>query len=130
MNEEKNLQAIERVKSWKESIYSDNPTESCIIAQHDDCDYSESGYVVFYYDDLDRALIYGYGHCSCFSTATAIADANFTPSWIGTKHKLLKLAKNKLDFSLEGRPANSEDFDYDHLMNVYDQVLKYFVSND
>ena len=120
-------EAIERVKIWKQHIYEDNFQNNIkIIAQDDDCDYEESGYIVFYCEDLNVCLIYPYSHCSCFSTGSSIERGDFNPSWSGNRDELLNIAENRWDFSLPGREANSDDYDYDHLIEVYKQILKYF----
>lgn len=93
-----------------------------IIAQDDDCDYSESGYVIIY-DVVEKKYAIGrYSHCSCYGTWSALGDW----SWIGSKRQLIKMAKNKLDPDMPERKADPADYDYDHLEEVYKQVLKYF----
>lgn len=83
-----------------------------------------------------------YGHCSCYDTWTALngggisdyydsgdenpPDREFSTRWSGTKAQLLKLIKKKTDPEYEDRIASPEDYDYDHLMKVYDQIEKYF----
>jgi hypothetical protein len=112
--------------------------DSAIIAQSDDEDYQESGYVVF----KNSSNIYhlcAYGHCSCYDTFTDLvgggisdnpASGTITPEWSGTKEELIRLAKNDLDptWASSGRPRknNDADSDVDHLREVYAQVLKKF----
>ncbi len=100
-----------------------------IIAQDDDCDYQESGYVILLVDG--EAAIASYSHCSCFGTASAICDANYnkdgvnTPQfeWTGTFKELLYMAHHCMDPKMPMRMAEPNDCDYDHLRKVYDQLL-------
>ena len=92
-----------------------------IIAQDDDNDYSESGWVVIKDNKENKYAIGRYSHCSCYGTWSAIADWD----WVGTLRSLLKLARNKLDPNMPERKADPEDYDYNHLMNVYNQVLEW-----
>lgn len=46
----------------------------CIIAQDDDFDYSESGWVAFHYEG--GYYLAQYSHCSCYDTFEAL---NFDP---------------------------------------------------
>jgi hypothetical protein len=109
--------------------------ENNIVAQDDDCDYSESGYVVFVVDDI--YYIANYSHCSCYGTWEAISgfddyyygednvdlpEREINTIWSGTRADLLFLAKNKRDPSMPEREANKNDYDYDHLMNIYRQI--------
>jgi len=112
--------------------------EKSIIAQDDDCDYDESGYVACVFED-GSAAIFNYSHCSCYGTWEALSgqsdyywaedttepeDREIHPVWEGRKEELYVLAKAKMDPSHPGRPASEEDYDYDHLMKVYKQVLE------
>lgn len=98
--------------------------EKAIIAQDDDNDYQESGYVVVRVGNW--CALSDYGHCSCFGTWT---DLNGCGSdgirwcWMGTYEELLELARNGMDPALPQRKADPADSDYDHLMAVYGQVL-------
>lgn len=113
--------------------------EKHIIAQHDDEDYSESGYAVTV--DGDHAGIFWYSHCSCYGTWGAISgnddyswdntpppDRDVKPVWEGTVAELVSLASRKADPAMPERAAMEEDSDYDHLMNVYGQVLAWHQS--
>lgn len=92
-----------------------------IIAQDDDCDYSESGWVAVVqgkYAGLAR-----YSHCSCYGTWTSITDhTGALWLWQGTVTQLVKLAKNKKDPAIPKRDANPHDYDYNHLIKVYKQI--------
>lgn len=92
-----------------------------IIAQDDDDDYSESGYVAVVIGDWDALA--RYSHCSCNDTWEYIESDGW--DWSGTVSELLKLAKNKLDPSVKDRKSSPEDCDYDHLMNVYSEILSW-----
>ena len=116
-----------------------NYFEKHIVAQHDDEDYSESGYAVCWFPDQTCA-IFNYSHCSCFGTWESISnhddysyddsnppeDRDVTPVWEGTSAQLIELARNKSDPAMPGRIANKNDSDYDHLMAVYEQILEKF----
>lgn len=98
----------------------------CIVAQDDDCDYSESGWVAVV--DGDWAALSRYGHCSCYDTwSDMTSDGTCDPiwDWEGTADGLIELAKYKLDPAIPQRVSQPDDYDYDHLMNVYDQILKW-----
>ncbi len=108
-----------KYREWEEQI------EPYIIAQDDDRDYDESGYVVVVRDG--RAALTGYSHCSCYGTASAIDDANLTKwLWSGTEDELKRMALGILDPAMPEREADSKDYDYDHLLAVYDQVLAHY----
>lgn len=101
-----------------------------IIAQDDDEDYSESGYVVVRIGDW--CAIARYGHCSCFGTWASITGGGISDSegdtdpqwdWQGTHAQLLDMARRTADPSMPERAADPEDSDYDHLQKVYQQVL-------
>jgi hypothetical protein len=98
-----------------------------IIAQDDDNDYDESGYVVVYNGEV--AAIARYGHCSCYGTHEALQGRNgkITWDWTGSIEELLKMARYKLDphYSLGTRKAKPDDYDYDHLMACYKQTLEW-----
>lgn len=95
-----------------------------IIAQDDDCDYSESGYVAGVFQDV--AYIARYSHCSCYCTFSVIGDdvANF--DWRGSVDELIEMAKRKADPAIPERTADPEDYDYDHLISVYRDILSHF----
>ena len=101
-----------------------------IIAQDDDNDYQESGYVAVSIGDW--AAITRYGHCSCFGTWTDITGGNYGRSsgqsdiawgWQGSVAELIEMAKNVSDPAIPSRKAVPEDCDYDHLIRVYKQIL-------
>lgn len=115
--------------------FTGNQFNQSIIAQDDDEDYEESGYVVCIRYGL--AFLGSYGHCSCYDTWSSMTgggisdyrepDDYYTPgwAWVGTIPELLTLARGKLDPVAVGRVASPEDRDYDHLMKVYEQVLQW-----
>ncbi len=104
-----------------------------IIAQDDDQDYSESGWVACVHNSF--AMLGYYGHCSCFGTWEALCDGDMFSSfgddeikhpawkWVGTVEELIDMAKRKADPSMPNREASPDDGDYDHLTNMYQQVL-------
>jgi hypothetical protein len=44
-------------------------------------------------------------------------------NWIGTPAELVAMAQRNADPDMPARTANLEDSDYDHLQEVYKQVL-------
>ena len=116
-----------------EEIKSRDDLQNLTIAQDDDNDYQESGYIAVY--DGKRCALARYSHCSCFGTWTALGGGDYsnpgngaiTWDWLGTKRQLLKLAREKLDphAPFGTRKADEKDYDYDHLMNVYQQILEW-----
>lgn len=103
-----------------------------IIAQDDDNDYDESGYVAVKIDDW--CAISRYGHCSCYDTWADITGGGISDyegsrdpqwDWTGTWEEMLNLAERKADLTMPEREANPKDHDYDHLMNVYKQILEH-----
>lgn len=97
--------------------------ENYIIAQDDDNDYSESGYVVL--DRDGECLIGSYSHCSCYGTWDN-DQLSGTWVWMGNREELIDMAKRGVDPVMPTRLANSKDYDYDHLMSVYQQVLVHY----
>ena len=98
--------------------------DSSVIAQSDDCDYSESGWVAIVHED--RAYLANYSHCSCYDTFEALTSLGITTfDWSGTIKDLTQLAQEKLDPFMQDRPLDTKDCDYKHLMKVYEQVLKW-----
>lgn len=104
-----------------------------IIAQSDNDDWQESGWVCWKHNDT--YYLSRYSHCSCYGTYEALSDndsgyscfdishiSNLSYSWSGTREELLNMAQNKLDPDMSGREALPEDYDYQHLMNVYSQI--------
>lgn len=105
----------------------------CVIAQDDDNDYSESGWVAVV--DGDWAALTKYGHCSCYDTWASITNGGISDDegpdepkwdWQGTVSELIGMATFKADPGFKGRIADPEDYDYDHLMKVYEQVLEWY----
>jgi hypothetical protein len=112
------------------SITDREKFQACIIAQDDDNDYDESGYVAVV--DGDFAAISRYGHCSCYGTWTAICGGGVcsdggTPNWdwTGTVLELIDMAERCADPALPARTADPKDYDYDHLVNVYTQIKEW-----
>lgn len=106
--------------------------EGRVIAQHDDQDWEESGYVVWYWGDIFR--IDAYSHCSCYGTWTSIfgrsvsENADKSPDsyrslWQGSADDLVAMAKRCSDPAMPERVADVKDSDFDHLQGVYEQVI-------
>ncbi len=104
--------------------------EQGIIAQDDDNDYSESGYVATIIDGV--AHLARYGHCSCFGTFEDVCgggisdyyeqgEASFV--WSGTPDELVAMARGGMDPDMPSRKANAEDYDHDHLEAVYRKII-------
>jgi len=114
--------------------------EQSIIAQDDDQDYSESGYVACVIED--RAYLFHYSHCSCFGTWEAISnyddgywdntpeDREISAAWEGSVKDLIYLAATKADPAMPERESTPEDYDHDHLMAVYDQILTHYKAKE
>jgi len=97
-----------------------------VVAQDDDCDYSESGWLALIHEGT--AYLARYGHCSCYDTLEGLGiDKNYMSSnwfvWSGSVDGLISMAERKADPAMPERIADSEDCDYDHLMTVYKDVL-------
>jgi len=99
---------------------SEDEFDGCVIAQDDDCDYSESGWVAVVKDGV--AALANYSHCSCYGTFEVI-DGKW--DWTGSIPELIDMATRKADPSMPERTALKEDYDYDHLCRVYEEVLKW-----
>lgn len=106
--------------------------EGGVIAQHDDNDYSESGWVCFQIDG--KFHLARYSHCSCFGTFESLCGGGIsdsfsegTPSveWSGTRAELISLAERKMDPAMPERQAVEGDCDYGHLVAVYADVLSW-----
>lgn len=106
--------------------------ENGIIGQDDDEDYSESGYVAWIHEGV--AYLAKYSHCSCYDTFADLCgggvsdyfdegDVSFV--WSGTPVDLVAMAGRKADPDMPDRVASEEDYDYDHLCKVYDQVISW-----
>ena len=106
---------------------------SLIIAQDDDEDYEEYGWVALIYEGV--AYLGNYGHCSCYGTGTALTgeqvggstdyDAGFNFTWSGTPAELVALAKGNRDPAMPERESNPNDSDYDHLQAVYAKIIEW-----
>lgn len=92
-----------------------------IIAQDDDNDYQESGWLCRYLGDDMYGLV-RYGHCSCYDTWEAVSDES--PDWEGTREEILDMARNKRDPYFPERESDPKDYDYDHLMAVYQTIIE------
>lgn len=133
---EKNLEKEQtekmKVKEKPQLVWEKDDLYKYTIAQDDDQDYDESGYICLVRDKT--AYIGRYSHCSCYGTWTSLTGGGVSQagvsqpcwSWIGTVPELKKLVKGKLDPCFPDRVANPEDYDYDHLMNLYKQLEEYF----
>lgn len=106
--------------------------EKSIIAQDDDKDYSENGWVAVVVDNW--AALTKYGHCSCYDTWASITGGGVSDDegpneprwdWQGTVKQLIKMAKDCADPAMPKRKADEKDYDYDHLVEVYRQVLEW-----
>lgn len=86
-------------------------------------EYENWGFIAFL--DGNRAAISKFGHCSCYGTWDDEGGGS-TPLWEGTKAELKKLATKKLDPTIPFRPLDVQDYDYQHLSGLYENVLKYF----
>lgn len=102
-----------------------------VIAQDDDCDYSESGYVAGVLPDGTAYLAY-YSHCSCYGTWTSICGGDWAgggsePNWLwrGSIESLVDMARRIADPAMPDRAANENDYDHDHLVAVYNQILEW-----
>jgi len=108
----------------REQFYRDG----LIIAQDDDEDYDESGYVVIRMGE--NAVIAHYGHCSCYDTWDDLIGGEWgIPCgfhWFGSLDELKVMAEEVKDPMVPDRVAEEGDFDYDHLFKVYDQVRAWF----
>ncbi len=100
-----------------------------IIAQHDDEDYSESGWVAVRIGDW--AALAEYSHCSCFDTWADLTGGGISDDegkedpewdWQGTPKELYEMALKVADPGMPGRDADPKDSDYDHLVEVYEQI--------
>jgi len=103
--------------------------DAAVIAQDDDEDYEESGWVAWVIGET--AYLGSYSHCSCYGTFEVICDdyANATSEgtprydWSGTVAELVAMAERKADPNMPERMSDPKDCDYDHLMKVYEQVI-------
>lgn len=95
-----------------------------IVAQDGDigCDYEASGWVIIRDLKEDRYAMGSYSHCSCYGTWSSQGMGDGW-DWEGTKEELIALATGKFDPNMPDRIADPEDYDYDRLMSVYQEVL-------
>lgn len=101
-----------------------------IIAQHADNTYDPSGFVAVVVDGV--AYLSRYSHCSCYGTVTALAgeSGDLVFNWQGTPEELVAMARRMADPDMPEREASPEDFDYDHLVKVYHQVIQWAASQE
>lgn len=101
-----------------------------IIAQDDDNDYDEAGWVCVRIGDW--CALARYSHCSCYDTWASITGGGISDSegpndpawdWQGAYKDLLVMATERRDPTIPDRIADPQDHDYDHLMKVYEQVI-------
>ncbi|WP_013626567.1 hypothetical protein [Rubinisphaera brasiliensis] len=111
--------------------------QQSIIAQADDEDYEESGYVACVFGDL--AMIGHYSHCSCFATFEALCGGGISdwfdegePSWdwSGSVDELKSMAERWADPAMPDREADESDYDYCHLVSMYKQVQEHFDAHE
>ncbi len=100
--------------------------EASVIAQDDDQDYQEAGYVAGVHEGV--AFISRYSHCSCYGTFDALcgggigdsfSSGSLTLDWTGTVEELIDMATRIADPVMPDRAAVDSDYDYDHLVKVY-----------
>ncbi len=117
--------------------------EKAIIAQDDDNDYQERGYVAGVLDKGGArfAFLGSYGHCSCYGTWADLCGGGisdyFEPNevklpkftWVGSVAELVRMAVGELDPCLTGRKVAAEDSDADHLRAVYAGVREWAKKN-
>ena len=94
-----------------------------VIAQSDDEDYSECGWVCYEHDGTMHLA--NYSHCSCYGTWTVIDDGG-GPSWSGTREELIALVRGNRDPDMPERRSTPGDSDYKHLQAVYAELRKHF----
>lgn len=95
-----------------------------VIAQDDDNDDQESGYIAAIKDG--RAALTRYSHCSCYGTRDYVDENLEKWDWSGTPQELLTLAERGCDPDMPSRQASPDDCDYEHLIHVYNQIIAYF----
>ena len=102
-----------------------------VIAQDDDNDCEENGWVAVVIGDW--AALTSYGHCSCYDTWASITGggAGIEPrhdpkwDWTGTVSDLVKLARETRDPVMPDRAMDEKDCDFDRLMKVYAQIIEW-----
>lgn len=105
-----------------------------VIAQDDDNDYQESGWICFECQGV--YYLARYSHCSCYGTWTDLVGGGINDDgkygevrsdWSGSLTDLLNMAENQYDPHFPGRIIDPEDYDYDHLQAVYQEILNRFL---
>lgn len=120
-------------------IHTRKAFDAAIIAQDDDNDYSESGWLAVVVGD--QAALTRYSHCSCYGTWESLNDGGISDhfddeedaksqitrnprwDWTGSVADLVTLAKRNGDPFIPGRETDPDDYDGDHLLEVYKQIL-------
>ena len=106
------------------TISSYQEFEKYIIAQKDDEDYSEAGFVAVVRGD--EAALSAYSHCSCNGTWEALNDhGKINWDWSGTPDQLVAMAEFGGDPSFPGRKAVFTDYDFRWLDDVYRQIIEW-----
>lgn len=113
-------------------IWTPADLASATIAQDDDNDYEESGYIVARRGE--QVGIARYSHNSCYDTFDVLAntDGELNRSgqiswlWVGPLSELVLMAKRRADPALPERTADPKDYDYDHLVAVYEVIIAKF----
>lgn len=104
--------------------------EESVVAQDDDNDYSESGYVAGVFNGV--AYIASYGHYSCYGTfddlcgggiSDTFSEGNAAMSWTGTPDEMVAMARRMADPDMPEREADKSDYHYDHLQSVYAEIV-------
>lgn len=108
-----------------------------IIAQDDDNDYEESGYVACVVDRNGErfGLLAYYSHCSCYGTWEDLCGGGISDyyareelkyprwTWVGTVLELIDMARRKADPVLPQRTISEDDYNADHLLRVYEGIM-------
>lgn len=109
------------------SILDQEQFYALTIARSDNDDpYSLSGYAVL--SDGKRAAIVSIGHCSCYGTWEGLDNGPIELDI--TVGQLIRWAKRKADPNFPTRMVNSADYDANHLLECYEQVLAWAKSNN
>lgn len=114
-----------------------------VIAQDDDNDYQESGWVACVIEraGVPIALLGRYGHCSCYGTWASLTGGGISDwpaddevrrpvwDWIGSPADLAAMADRLADPAKPDWMITDQDYDYDHLLAVYSQVAEWWRKN-